>query len=233
LTTITLHVIQLREYYSRRADSCINLVPESPGVYIWSLDPHSILSSPHDPSDANQSPTTLGHYTSRSSNYYDVDITVKIPPPNIHSLQPLEPLYSQYPASFRNLLCTFAALARPLYVGRARDLRQRFHQHTHQDSLFRDRLYTHTIDITQVAFTYVLLPTQFLPSPAALADPEIAFAAEDQPEYPYTNNQNMASQQTHHVHQSPDHTEALDATLMALEHLLLRLTYPTFNERLD
>ena len=206
-----LTTISIREFKQATAYLKERLVPDRPGLYLWSLDTTRWLG---------QSPAETAVALDGALKAFPADRPAEINPywhlsigERRQAISPkkrelLESAFGEGNDQARWIARVTTAQQRPLYVGMTGNLRRRLLQHLDAGSALRKRLTKVDINVLDTVFTWTAAPVTTTGIPDEAVQSESSLDSEVTDDIP-------------------------NATLRAAESLLIRLSMPIFNAKQD
>lgn len=159
-------MLSMREYFASATRGEI-FVPEAPGVYLWTIDFSRLnylsrANALHEIQRYLRLPLRTFQATT-DPPFFATGITNAPLPLNDRQADRVVALWDEEPALRRWFLQYATLLQRPLYVGRAGNLFNRFRGHVRPGSRFRDYLALADLEIAQCAFSYLEQPVATRP----------------------------------------------------------------------
>lgn len=162
-----IRTVRVREILAKRPEIQKRLVPEIPGLYVWTRDPASWFSKDKTQTKQNLSDIVgqIGRQrTGKLSPYWKITLQEQRVPFRPRKLDILSTVLTSHNERLKQWLFDVAAqIQRPLYIGLTGDLNDRIvSRHLAQSSTLRQRLASAGVDIFDCVVSWTPLPQDCL-----------------------------------------------------------------------
>ena len=217
----TMRIVAVREWKSAARATQHNMLPTSPGLYAWMLDLRRPLRGLGQETGALLAdikdalhPSTPRRFDGKIRPYTAVSLHDDPPPLTKATAGQIEEIASMDAIAAEWAFLCPTLLQRPLYVGKAKNLRKRLREHL----AGRTKLITHLDDIGLTLNDCAIIVAEVQPAP-----PDVTDEAET-PEDPGGEFEDESLEGL---------DPAIKALLSAAESLTIRMSRPLLNERMD
>jgi hypothetical protein len=222
----TLRIVAAREYLQLDAVHQRQMLPSAPGIYVWTMDLR-LAMHPEDQTpgyisgrvNAALHPTTRKRFQGRIEPYSTVSLHDDPPRLTASGLQRLAEIEAMNATDAEWALLCPTLFQRPLYVGKAGNLRTRLRSHLAGKS----KLVAHLASVDLTLNDCAIVLAEMTPAPAD-DDDDNGNEFEEEPEEP------AAAPDDDPLEGLDDETETLIRTA---ESLIIRMGRPLLNERMD
>ncbi len=179
-TRASVSVVSVREFFRAGADARV-LIPELPGLYLWTLDLLHLATAPRPARErmteelARLLRSSSREFAGRIEPYYAAQVKDEPRELGTEKIGKLLTLLDSDRA--RWLLLCGTVFQRPLYVGIARNLAARIQSHMDSGSLLREYLTRENINVLNCSVQFLVC--EDLIADAALADSDLGEIVED------------------------------------------------------
>ena len=217
----TMRIVAAREWQGAARAKQQDMLPTSPGLYVWMLDLRRPLGGLHNKNDAFLAeingalhPPMPRRFDGKIRPYTALSLHDDPPPLTKTTIGQIEEIASMSVATAEWAFLCPTMLQRPLYVGKAKNLRNRLHDHLKG----RTHLVEHLDDIGLTLNDCAIMVAEMQPVPPDTDDN--VDAAEDPWEAPEDESLEGLNQE-------------VKALISAAESLTIRMSRPLLNERMD